>query len=288
MSDLTPEDEALLGRARVGLDPTDVDRERVKSKLFAQIGIGTLAATKSTAAATTLFAGASTKVIAGVGIAVLMIGGSIAIHRATSHERSSSTPAMAIAPPQVPSAASSSLAPIAPLTATTPAPSSAPSPDAVSSVVMPAPTPNPRASSRNDLSSAAATRASDPVAASTVSTSLTTPSSTQSPAAIANAPSTVTAPAATGSTLEAEIALLQSAHDSLKKGDADRALILLDRHRAQFPNGALAEERDVERVVALCDLGRASEAHELAQSFLAAHPNSSHAERVRASCGGAP
>jgi hypothetical protein len=289
MSDLTPEDEALLGRARLGLEATDADRERVKSKLFAQIGIGTLAATKSTAAATTLLAGASTKVIAGVGIAVLMIGGSIAIHRVLAPARSPS----AALTTSIPIASSSAAPPAsseatAALTATMPVSSSAPSANVVASAAIAVPAPNAHASSPEDHSSAIAARASDPVAASTVSTSSTAPTSTQSPAAIANAPSTMTAPAATGPTLDAEIALIQGAADALKKGEPGRALALAERHRSQFPNGTLAEERDVERVLALCALGRVAEAHDLAQSFLAAHPNSPQAERVRASCAGAP
>jgi hypothetical protein len=54
----------------------------------------------------------------------------------------------------------------------------------------------------------------------------------------------------------------------------------------RFPSGALAEERDASRVLALCAAGRAAEARVIATDFLAKHPRSPAASRVRASCGG--
>jgi hypothetical protein len=71
----------------------------------------------------------------------------------------------------------------------------------------------------------------------------------------------------------------------MRSGDPRRALDLLDEHARTFPNGILAEERSVERVSALCTLGRVAEAREEATRFLRATPDSPLAESVRSSCG---
>jgi hypothetical protein len=83
-----------------------------------------------------------------------------------------------------------------------------------------------------------------------------------------------------------EARLLREAHAALSTGDAAHALALLDEHARAHPAGALAEERDAERVVVLCKLGRASEARTEARRFLAGRPDSPLAAGVRASCGG--
>ena len=49
MSDLTPEDEVLLARARRGGEASVADRARVKRKVFARIGIGVGVSAISTA-----------------------------------------------------------------------------------------------------------------------------------------------------------------------------------------------------------------------------------------------
>ncbi|AKF05678.1 hypothetical protein [Sandaracinus amylolyticus] len=98
-------------------------------------------------------------------------------------------------------------------------------------------------------------------------------------------------PRATGparDALLAETALLREAHRALRAHDATRALALLDDHAARFPQGALREERAATRVLALCEAGLTAAARTEADRFLAAHPRSMHAARVRASCGAAP
>jgi RNA polymerase sigma-70 factor (ECF subfamily) len=88
--------------------------------------------------------------------------------------------------------------------------------------------------------------------------------------------------------VEAEVLLIGEAHSALQAGDSSRALILLDEHVRRFPAGALGEERDAARIVALCSLGRIAEAHTATERFLWAFPSSPHAARVRGSCGVAP
>jgi hypothetical protein len=98
-------------------------------------------------------------------------------------------------------------------------------------------------------------------------------------AAAAPAPATMT-------TVQAEMRLVRTGVEALHAGDPTRALALFDEHARAYPNGVLAEERAGERVLALCDLGRATEARAAAAAFLQAHARAPLAERVRASCAG--
>jgi outer membrane protein assembly factor BamD (BamD/ComL family) len=68
--------------------------------------------------------------------------------------------------------------------------------------------------------------------------------------------------------------LLDQARAALVSGDAGGALTVLDRHRRIFPDGRLAEERDVLRVRALLAAGRAKAAQAEAARFLRKHPAS--------------
>ncbi|HMR05583.1 MAG TPA: hypothetical protein PKA88_07385 [Polyangiaceae bacterium] len=84
--------------------------------------------------------------------------------------------------------------------------------------------------------------------------------------------------------LSAESALLAQAQRDLASGDSTRALATLDAHAKRFPGGALSPERDAARVIALCNAGAQEKARKLAAAFLAAHPSSPLAPRVRAAC----
>lgn len=63
----------------------------------------------------------------------------------------------------------------------------------------------------------------------------------------------------TGSLAE-EYALIRAAQRALGAGDARTALARLDEHAARFAQGALANERRIARVAALCEAGREAEA----------------------------
>jgi len=91
-------------------------------------------------------------------------------------------------------------------------------------------------------------------------------------------------PAKPATDLDAEMALLASAQAAIQRGDYATALARLDDHQRAFPGGVLSEERTAARVVALCGAGRQAEARSLASAFLARHPTSPLAPRVRASC----
>jgi hypothetical protein len=83
------------------------------------------------------------------------------------------------------------------------------------------------------------------------------------------------------STLAAEVAALELAHDGLARQDADGALRALDGYRAKFPAGRLASEETVLRVQALLVRGDRAGAVALTEAFLAAHPGSSYGSRMR-------
>ena len=87
-------------------------------------------------------------------------------------------------------------------------------------------------------------------------------------------------------TVAEETRLLRRADESLRDGDALRALALLDEHGREFPHGVLSEERSAERVLTLCKLARRAEARDEAARFLRRTPDSPLAAGVRASCGG--
>jgi hypothetical protein len=86
------------------------------------------------------------------------------------------------------------------------------------------------------------------------------------------------------SSLLEETQLLASAQRALSAGAAAKALLLIDQHRARFPHGALAQERDAARVLALCALGRRADAQRERHAFLRSWPDSPLSARVRAGC----
>jgi len=95
------------------------------------------------------------------------------------------------------------------------------------------------------------------------------------------------APRATRATpdLEGEARLLEQADADLRRGDASGALARLAEHAAKYPDGALREEREGVRVMALCRAGRVAEGKAAAERFFARAPRSTLAARIRAACG---
>ena len=80
------------------------------------------------------------------------------------------------------------------------------------------------------------------------------------------------------------MALLRSAHDQLRQAPAD-ALLRCAEHATTYPNGALAEEREVIAVDALLRLARRGEADARARRFRATHPGSAYVQRLDALLG---
>lgn len=79
----------------------------------------------------------------------------------------------------------------------------------------------------------------------------------------------------------AEIRELQAA---MRARDPSTALALLAEHERRYPRSQYSEEREAQRVVALCGAGRREEARALAARFLREHPRSPQATRVRTAC----
>ncbi len=90
------------------------------------------------------------------------------------------------------------------------------------------------------------------------------------------------------SSLEEESKILRAARTARLAGAPERSLALTNEHAERFPSGALAPERDAERISALCSVGRRDEARRQIGEFEARWPSSSLLERVRTSCRGVP
>lgn len=82
--------------------------------------------------------------------------------------------------------------------------------------------------------------------------------------------------------LAKERALLEVARTALSRGDATAALASLEKHRAQFSDAKLGEERDALLVLALVGAGRVGEAEKAAARFERAHPRSLLLSTVKA------
>jgi predicted Zn-dependent protease len=69
--------------------------------------------------------------------------------------------------------------------------------------------------------------------------------------------------------LTIENRLLANAIRAMNAGRYDEALSALDEHRAQYPNGVMALERDFARLRVLCRAGRTDEASRARAALLA-------------------
>jgi hypothetical protein len=88
-----------------------------------------------------------------------------------------------------------------------------------------------------------------------------------------------------GTSLSRELELVREAQRALDRGRPTETLSLLDRHRTEFPKGALTHEAQTLRILALCSAGQRELGHAAAERFLRAQPDSPFARRVRSSCG---
>lgn len=284
MTDLNPQDRALIDLARDGSNPTDADRKHVRAALVAQLGVGIgLTSTTAVGAATAtagaavaggavaVGGGASASLVAAKVAAVVLLtgalsGGAFALHRTM---RTGAAP-MAASVGLVPPATGSNAPEGAPLAAVA-LPPLAPVPP---STVLAAPPPKAGASPR--VESVIPPRSGAPTAPAT--------SPLEGTPVAAPAPSMEPAAPLAPTTLDAETQLVRAGVAALHAGDPARALGIFDEHARLYPNGFLSEERAGERVLALCDLGRAGEAANAARAFLAEHSRSPLAARIRASC----
>ena len=84
--------------------------------------------------------------------------------------------------------------------------------------------------------------------------------------------------------LEGEMKLLRQADGALRRGDAAGALSALNKHAVQYPSGALSQEREGVRAIALCSSGNVSQGQSAALRFLSQAAKSPLASRIRSAC----
>lgn len=84
--------------------------------------------------------------------------------------------------------------------------------------------------------------------------------------------------------LPAELRWIERAQNALAANDPAAAQAALRGHARAFPRGHLSEEREALTVQVLCASGRADEARRAAAAFVARHPTSPQAARVRRTC----
>jgi hypothetical protein len=313
-TELKPENRALFDAGREGLAPTDDDRARVAKALGLNLGGGVgiaSAATKAIAgsAATSPAAfGISSGIVAAkwVVVVAVVVGvgtGGAALYRAgTARERSQpaavSVGAELAREPSPPRAAGGARAQVV----------GEEQPPAATQVVgaeqPPAGVPRASTTPASLDPTTESPKPADVAPARRVSTSTllrapqageipprpSEPSSAPSPAATAaSSPgASPSAGALAGNTsvrVAEEAHLLREADAALRGGDTAGAARWLADHARLFPDGVLAEERDVQRVLVLCAAGQADAARTEASRFLSAYPRSLLAGRVRASCG---
>ncbi len=190
----------------------------------------------------------ATKVLVGA-LAVASVGGAVWTGAAVLRP----------APVREPAAAVVTLPPPAPPVA---------APEPVSEAVAEAPPPPPPAPTRRAEPPRARPREpSEPVAEPAA------PAPAPAPAEPARA-SPPPAPAAPSS--DDELTLLEEAHNAAQAGRPQEVLAAVEQHTARFPQGAMAQEREVLAIEALVSLERRAEARARVERFRARWPTSSH------------
>ncbi len=84
--------------------------------------------------------------------------------------------------------------------------------------------------------------------------------------------------------LEGEMKLLRQADGALRRGDAQAALVALNKHAASYPSGVLSQEREGVRAIALCSAGSTAQGQAAARRFLSLAAKSPLSSRIRSAC----
>ncbi len=245
----SPHDRAarLLAAARRGTEPSAADEARVRSRLHARVLAAPLLLSAKSAHA---FASLGKLSLGKIVLALGVCGGSAVIASAAWHARSTAQAAAPSQPNGVSSSAASARGGSSP------------------NVSRPVP----------DAPSQDAARVANADDSSSPSSSVVVSAPPKRAPSLASA--TPSAPSAED--LSTEIAGLRRAQQLLHGGNAGAALATLDQVARAVPKGALTEERDATRAIALCTLGRTSDPSVAA--FFVRYPGSVHAARVRNAC----
>lgn len=248
---LGPDARDLIAMADGADDPSSADEARVRAKLAARLavaaGTGIAAGTAAKTAAASTGTAATTTLAAKIAIGVAVVSATTA-GGTVAYEHVMHDRAETAVVVEAPSKPSASAFTSGSASAFASAPASA-SASAIPEPPLPAPT----------------------------ETAHAAPSAIPQPKPTAK-PTPIT------DTIAEEASLLRAAHASLAKNDGNGAMSSLDEHARRFPRGALAEEREAAKVMALCAQGRASEARASASAFVSANPRSPFAAQVRRSC----
>ena len=122
-----------------------------------------------------------------------------------------------------------------------------------------------------------------PTALPVIAAPAPSPSVIEAPAPPPTVPVAV-APRVERDDLPAELRWIERAQTALAANDPAAAQAALRGHARAFPRGHLSEEREALAVQVLCASGRADEARRAAAVFIARHPTSPQAARVRRTC----
>lgn len=264
------EDPSASGLARELLASAEPDHSEpgARGAVAKRLGIaaGALVVSSQTSAAAV-----ATALWWKLGVVALLVGGGLTfgIAMRSSGEQS---PAPVSAPVAAPVAAS--------------APVAAPAPEIVAAapVAVPAQPEALPAAPVEASTSSKSTHASAPAPHPRAAPADPAPAVTPAPAAAVPPAPEVAAPieVVDPRQLAAEVALLDRARAKLRAADFAGALAEIDRHGAEFADGALRAEAAAVRIETYVAAGRSAEAREAADRFLSSFPQSPLTRRVRA------
>ena len=291
MSDLKEDAQSLFDIARGAHEPTSREHERVLRGVLARgaVAAGVTSASVGSAAAKGLLAtsrAASTlKILAGFAIVGATGAGAYQVStssRAPSavHAALPGTPKRNEAPGSTRSVATQAVA------------RAVPAPEPGNSAQLPKPrTPSPASAGVIDrawrgTTEAPAAREEYGVATSPTLSGVAAPTLSAAQSFPTSAPpAETTSQPATTVTLTREARALADVQRALREGRSAQALVMLAAQDREFAGGALGQEREAARIMALCAAGRSAEGHAAAERFLATNPGSPVATHIRSSCG---
>jgi hypothetical protein len=261
---LPPELKDLVAAERAAPAPDAAARAAARARLAAAVGH------VAPGAAGAFGAGKLLAILA----VVIGAGAFAVLHRVgTSRARSATTPVASTTPVIAPTPTPMSTATAATVT-TAPVPQKAEEGSAAK---------NTKKASPLGALGGQSLRSSTPATRSTPSTT-----STAEPSPANETPAAPSPPPAEPADATTQAELIRQAWSALAVGEPDRALALVREDAALHHGGALDEERDAVRIVALARLGRLDEARLAATQFDHDYPTSLHHDLVQRALAGGP
>lgn len=293
MTRLTREAQDIVVSGRLGDGLTASDRERIRGKLARRLGAGLAAgafvhagsaaaeAARSTWAASFFTWGSVTGKVVSVAAIVMAAGaGFVGAPRLglVHHDDPRGSPSHAAARVNAPRTTPNAIQTL-PNPAELLAPESA-EPEASESAV---PTEEVRLTSLEGARPAVERNGGSP--ASSPSLTGVQPPRPQTTTVAVEDPPANDARARLGTDLTHQIVALRQARAAIREGDGKAALGAIDQGLPQGQSSPLEEESTYSRILALCQLGRITEARQQAEGFLTRFPQSPLSARVRNTCG---